>query len=107
MQLFKQLSLILLTGVWMTPNEKEIHIKPCGEYICGYSKKGTKILFDFDKDLKGMIVNPMNQKSYDAKIKIIDENKIEIEGCYFIFCKKQIWERKITLTRQTLYETSL
>jgi len=85
--------LISPVGVWETKNGTHITIEKCADKICGFTDNRTQILYDFDENLKGMIKDPRNGKQYSSRIKIIDENNIEVAGCFIIFCKKQMWKK--------------
>lgn len=100
-----------LTGVWETEGGKSrVHIHGCGETgkLCGtliwtrngdLSKIGIRILsgFSFDSEKEhwsgGEIVDPRSGKDYRAYLVPQADNLLEVEGCWFIFCGGQTWNR--------------
>ena len=55
---------------------------------------GSYMLYDFDKNpdstgsFTGMIYNPENGKSYKSKIKLLENDALEIKGCITVICQK-------------------
>ena len=58
---------------------------------------GMSIIRDMikDKDIyeKGSIVNPSTGKTYNCRLKLEDNNKLQVRGYVAFFYKTQYWER--------------
>jgi uncharacterized protein (DUF2147 family) len=58
---------------------------------------GIPILLGLRRDgdhWAGKIYNPENGKTYDVRLRQLNDTSLELEGCVgLIFCEKQIWTR--------------
>ena len=56
---------------------------------------GLLILKGFEKKKNdwrgGTIYDPENDKTYDARIKRLDDGDLELKGCVGPFCQTQVW----------------
>ncbi len=91
--------------VEIAPCETNAALK-CG-LITGYFKDGAESESDtvgkwIIKDMKangegawkgGTIWAPDEDKTYKAKMALLDENTLEVSGCIFVFCRGQEWTR--------------
>lgn len=113
-------------------NESQIHITHCGEKLCGNifwmkepnDAKGALRLDKENEDevkrkrpllglqlinmkpeddyWKGSVYNPTNGKTYDATLKILSKNQVELKGCVaYILCGGQKWTREEPKTVNT------
>ena len=113
-------------------NESQIHITHCGEKLCGNifwmkepnDSKGALRLDKENEDeakrkrpllglqlinmkpeddyWKGSVYNPTNGKTYDATLKILSKNQVELKGCVaYILCGGQKWTREEPKTVNT------
>lgn len=113
-------------------NESQIHITHCGDKLCGnifWMKEPTdaKGAMKLDKEnedeakrkrsllglqlismkpeddfWKGTVYNPQNGKTYDATLKILSHNQVELKGCVaYILCGGQKWTREEAKTANT------
>ncbi len=113
-------------------NESQIHIAHCGEKLCGTifwmkepnDSKGALRLDKENEDeakrkrpllglqlinmkpeddyWKGTVYNPTNGKTYDATLKILSKNQVELKGCVaYILCGGQKWTREEAKTANT------
>ena len=104
-------------GVWEHPKGKtRVDIRHCGEKLCGKiiwlkkplrngkpkvdRKNSNKALrnrkvigLDIFHNMKFDIYNPDDGGEYNGYISFISPQKAKIQGCWFIFCKTQIWTR--------------
>jgi uncharacterized protein (DUF2147 family) len=95
-------------GFWRPPDEGRIEIQECGDRLCAYVRDdgqgepevhpGHVLL----KDLRyrgaltwtdGMIHNPRDNRTYQAKLRLLTRNQLKITGCAWIFCGSQMWTR--------------
>ncbi len=113
-------------------NESQIHITHCGDKLCGNifwmkdpnDAKGALRLDKENEDevkrkrpllglqlismkpeddyWKGSVYNPTNGKTYDATLKILSKNQVELKGCVaYILCGGQKWTREEAKTVNT------
>ena len=113
-------------------NESQIHITHCGDKLCGNifwmkepnDAKGALRLDKENEDeakrkrpllgmqlitmkpeddyWKGTVYNPQNGKTYDATLKILSHNQVELKGCVaYILCGGQKWTREEAKTTNT------
>ena len=113
-------------------NESQIHITHCGEKICGSvfwmkepsdAKGNLKLdkenqdeakrkrpllglqlisMEPDDENWKGTVYNPTNGKTYDATLKSVGKNQVELKGCVaYILCGGQKWTREEPKTVNT------
>ena len=113
-------------------NESQIHITHCGDKLCGVvfwmkepsdAKGNLKLdkenqdegkrkrpllglqLISMEPDdeiWKGSVYNPTNGKTYDATLKPIGKNQVELKGCVaYILCGGQKWTREEPKTANT------
>ena len=113
-------------------NESQIHITHCGDKLCGnifWMKEPTdaKGIVKLDKEneddvkrkrpllglqlismkpdddyWRGTVYNPTNGKTYDATLKILSHNQVELKGCVaYILCGGQKWTREDPKTVNT------
>ncbi|RYB04971.1 DUF2147 domain-containing protein [Lichenibacterium ramalinae] len=113
-------------------NESQIHITHCGDKLCGNifwmkepnDAKGALRLDKENEDevkrkrpllglqlinmkpeddyWKGTVYNPTNGKTYDATLKILSKNQVELKGCVaYILCGGQKWTREDAKTANT------
>ena len=113
-------------------NESQIHITHCGDKLCGNifwmkepaDAKGAMKLDKENEDevkrkrtllglqlismkpeddyWKGSVYNPQNGKTYDATLKILSHNQVELKGCVaYILCGGQKWTREEPKTVNT------
>ena len=55
-----------------------------------------------DDTWKGTVYNPQNGKTYDATLKMLSGNKVELKGCVaYILCGGQKWTREEPKTAST------
>jgi uncharacterized protein (DUF2147 family) len=59
---------------------------------------GYPILLDFRYDGAGKrpggtIRDPRNDRGYASRLKLVDENRLKVRGCLWIFCGSQTWTR--------------
>ena len=95
-------------GFWRPPDEGRIEIQECGDRLCAYVRDdglgepevhpGHVLL----KDLRyrgaltwtdGMIHNPRDNRTYQAKLRMLTRNQLKLTGCAWIFCGSQMWTR--------------
>ena len=88
-------------GFWRPPDEGRIEIQECGDRLCAYVRDdgqgepevhpGHVLL----KDLRyrgaltwtdGMIHNPRDNRTYQAKLRLLTRNQLKLTGCAWIFC---------------------
>ena len=113
-------------------NESQIHITHCGDKLCGNifwmkepnDAKGALRLDKENEDeakrkrsllglqlidmkpeddyWKGSVYNPTNGKTYDATLKILSKNQVELKGCVaYVLCGGQKWTREEPKTVNT------
>ena len=94
-------------GAWRVANGNAvIDIRPCGENLCGYvasdtssdSFVGQQVFIDMrpeGDDWSGTIVDLKNGQRYAGKISLLDDKKLNVEGCIMggFFCGGQQWSR--------------
>lgn len=88
--------------VWFANLEREPerahidHSNPDPE-LRGRPLQGIRLLWGFARDGEewndGNIYRPRNGQIYEADIRELGEDKIEIRGCKLLFCRKQVWTR--------------
>ena len=59
---------------------------------------GLPLFFDFvyngeDKWKEGRIYNVENGKTYDSKLRLLDQDRLKLSGCVLFFCKSYTWHR--------------
>ncbi|MEM9147543.1 MAG: DUF2147 domain-containing protein [Pseudomonadota bacterium] len=103
------------SGLWKSePNDKgrfiQVSIEPCGPNFCGTivesnSPKreelvGRAIIMDMapageNRWEDGSIWAPDDDETYDAKMELLDANRLEVSGCALLglVCRGQIWTR--------------
>lgn len=98
-----------LFGVWATRGDGAhvlIHRCEDGKLVCGSivwtasgkpDRIGAAILTGFafeDGRLRGgRIIDPRSGSRYRARLEMIDEGLLKVEGCVLIFCGDQEWTR--------------
>lgn len=94
-------------GVWqIADGTANVAIRPCGANLCGFvawSKGGANIvgqevLIDMKPNGRlwsGTVLNVEDGQKYDAKMSLVSNNVLKIEGCAMggIFCGDQNWSR--------------
>ncbi len=55
--------------------------------LSGLEKTGEKEWED------GSIYNPEDGNTYSSEMRLIGDDKLEVEGCVLFICKKQLWNR--------------
>ena len=114
-------------------NESQIHITHCGDKLCGsifWMKEPSDAKGNLrldrenqdearrkrpllglqlismepdDENWKGTVYNPTNGKTYDATLKFIGKNQVELKGCVaYILCGGQKWTREEPKTANTV-----
>jgi uncharacterized protein (DUF2147 family) len=99
-----------INGYWAPPDGGRIEIAPCGGRLCGHVRDdgdpapeepqfiGHLLLhgFVYEGDgtwRDGRIHNPRDRRSYRSKLRLLDENRLKVSGCVWIFCGSQVWTR--------------
>lgn len=111
-----------VTGRWVTADKKaEVTIQECGERVCGRvtqilvpTPKGPPV-DEYNPDPKlrgrpilglsildgftemamqwvGTIYSPEEGKTYRSTLRRNPDGTLNVQGCFFIFCKTQIWQ---------------
>ncbi len=103
------------TGVWQSEKNDEgrwieVTIGQCGPQICGTisevhgttdrSKVGMQMIRSMVSDGPnswddGEIFAPDDEKWYDANMKMLSGNQLEVSGCvaFGLICRSQVWTR--------------
>jgi len=102
------------TGTWSSEKNDEgkwidVTIAPCGEQICGTITKvhGGDTSVEGKLMIKGMnaygdnrwddgeIWAPDDKEWYDAKMKLVSADKLDVSGCvaFGLICRSQSWTR--------------
>jgi uncharacterized protein (DUF2147 family) len=107
-----------IDGTWSNPSSHvHVRIAPCGPHICGtvvYANDSAKadaaiagtteliglsLFQEFEADpsggWRGKVMVPDLRKTVSGRIRVVDANTLDIEGCMFghIACKDQKWTR--------------
>ncbi len=94
-------------GEWqIADGSADVAIRPCGADLCGFVSwsrdaadlVGREVLIDMRPvgDLwSGTVVNAKDGERYDARMSLISDSVLKIEGCVLggIFCGDQQWSR--------------
>ena len=95
-------------GFWRPPDEGRIEIKECGDRLCGYVRDDGEGEAEIHpghvllKELRykgaltwtdGTIHNPRDNRTYRAKLRLVNRNQLKLTGCAWIFCGSQTWTR--------------
>ena len=83
-------------GIDANPAMKDVKNKD--EQLRGRTLKGLQILggFSFRSGIwdGGTVYNAEDGKTYDARITVVDPNRLKLRGCIFVpLCKTQTWTR--------------
>lgn len=83
-------------GIDANPGMKDVKNKD--EQLRGRTLKGLQILggFSFKSGVwdGGTAYNAEDGKTYDARITVVDPNRLKLRGCIFVpLCKTQTWTR--------------
>lgn len=99
-----------IQGVWREPDGGRIEISACGDLICGHvladdpqpadgsDYTGYAVLtgFQYEGDGRwagGTVHDPRDDKAYRSHLTLLDENRLKVSGCLWIFCGSQTWTR--------------
>jgi len=95
-------------GFWRPPDEGRIEIRACGDLLCGYVRDdgqgepelhpGHVLLINLRYQgalnwTGGTIHNPRDDRTYRAKLRLVNRNQLKLTGCAWIFCGSQTWTR--------------
>lgn len=97
-------------GFWSPPEGGRVEIRPCGDALCGHVRDGGTAppgestydghllleKFRYGGGLSwddGKIHDPRAGRSYKSKLRLLDENRLKVRGCLWIFCGSQVWTR--------------
>jgi uncharacterized protein (DUF2147 family) len=94
-------------GEWkIADGTANVAIKPCGGNLCGYvswakepaSLVGRQVLIDMTQNgaiWAGTVVNVANGQQYTARMTLVSEQTLKIEGCVMggMICGGQHWSR--------------
>jgi len=83
---------------WFTPeNPDAVDANNPDESLRTQPILGLVILKGFERKgsgwKNGTIYDPEAGKSYSSKIKLADENTLEVKGCIAFICQTQVWTR--------------
>lgn len=103
------------TGTWQSePSDAgrfvHVEISPCGAQLCGVvvdtnsptpeKVMGKTLIRDMAADgagewSGGTIWAPDDDETYDAKMKLLDADRLEVSGCiaFGMICRGQVWTR--------------
>ena len=74
---------------------RDIRISISYTFLCLYISDVLLILKGFEKKKNdwrgGTIYDPENDKTYDARIKRLDDGNLQLKGCVGPFCQTQVW----------------
>lgn len=93
-------------GEWkIADGTANVAIKPCGDNLCGYvswakeqASVGRQVLINMSPNgamWTGTVVNVANGQQYSARMRLISDETLKIEGCVMggIICGGQHWSR--------------
>ena len=96
-------------GFWRPPDGGRIEIRPCGQLLCAHVRDdgvdngkptyaGHLLLerLEYQGSLTwahGLIHNPSDSRTYQAKLRLLNGNRLKLTGCAWIFCGSQVWTR--------------
>jgi len=95
-------------GFWRPPDGGRIQIQQCGDRLCGYVRDdgegepelhpGHVLLRQLEHQgaltwTGGTIHNPRDNRTYRAKLRLVNRNQLKLTGCAWIFCGSQEWTR--------------
>jgi uncharacterized protein (DUF2147 family) len=84
-----------------------VAIAPCGDALCGrvvwtwdprVVAVGRVVLRDLRSDgnggwSRGRAFNPDDGNDYAASLKLLDPDRLVVEGCLAFLCREQVWLR--------------
>ncbi len=98
-----------MRGFWQPPEGGRIEIHDCDGHLCGHIREdgadNGKPTYDGHLLLdhltyqgaltwtEGLIHDPEDNRTYQAKLQLLNGNKLKLIGCLWIFCGSQVWTR--------------
>ncbi|MCR9280022.1 MAG: DUF2147 domain-containing protein [Pseudomonadaceae bacterium] len=82
---------------WLDPIEVSVDedVNNPDPELAGRSLLGLRILSGFEKSRRGWsegeIYDPEKGKSFAAKLRRLEDSRLEVKGCVAFFCQTQIW----------------
>ncbi len=97
-----------IQGEWWTPGfRSRVNIRDCAGLVCAdivwlwdprVAPIGQQVLYDLRADPDqvwrgGRAFNPADGKTYKASARLLDADRLIIEGCVLFLCQEQVWLR--------------
>jgi uncharacterized protein (DUF2147 family) len=96
-------------GFWRPPDGGRIEIHACGDLLCAHVRDdgvdNGKPTYDGHLLLErlqyqgglfwahGLVHDPSDHRTYEAKLRLLNGNRLKLTGCAWIFCGSQVWTR--------------